>query len=318
MENQIVTIIKESGVVETQADIIQSNFNTYFEQAKEWEKKARAIVITSVDQVEEMKQAREARLFLKNIRCDAKNKHDELKEGSLRYGKAVDGVFNVLKALIEPTEEYLEHQEKFVERMESEAKEKVRQDREIALSPYIKDVSFYNLKDMSEAGYQELLNNSKTAYEMKIEIERAQEMDRIAREKVQAEEKAKMEIENKRLRAEAEEKDVQLLKLKAKAAADQKIIDDNFKLAQEATRKAEKELKDKKDAEDEKKRIEEENERLAELAPDKEKMRVWATAIQSVLDESPMIAIVDDEARAVISKAHFYLNEAIDKLTFKK
>ena len=44
----------------------------------------------------------------------------ELKEESLRKGKAIDGVANIIKFLIEPVEKYLEDQEKFIEKLEQQ------------------------------------------------------------------------------------------------------------------------------------------------------------------------------------------------------
>jgi len=120
--NQLSTLVKESGLETTKAQFILDNFEGYFKIASEWEKKARTIVITDKDQKAEMKMAREGRLFLREKRIAIEKARKELKDQSLREGKAIDGIANVLKALIVPIEEYLDDQEKFVERKEAEAK----------------------------------------------------------------------------------------------------------------------------------------------------------------------------------------------------
>ena len=125
-ENQLATILKDSGLEETKAQFILRNFQGYFAMAAEWEIKARNIIVTSADQTAEMEMARTGRLFLRQKRLSIEGARKELKEQALREGKAIDGIANVLKALIVPIEEYLENQEKFVERQEEAKREKMR------------------------------------------------------------------------------------------------------------------------------------------------------------------------------------------------
>ena len=82
-----------------------------------------------------MKLARVGRLFLMKKRTAIETVRKELKEQALREGKAIDGIANVLKALIIPIEEYLKKQEDFVvlkeaARIEAERAEEERSDRE--------------------------------------------------------------------------------------------------------------------------------------------------------------------------------------------
>ena len=112
--NQLLALVRESGLVEAKAKILLENFSNYFEIAADWEKKAKMIVVTDISQLADMKMARTGRLFLREKRIAIEKTRKQLKEQSLREGKAIDGIANVLKALIIPTEEYLERQEKFV------------------------------------------------------------------------------------------------------------------------------------------------------------------------------------------------------------
>ena len=125
-ENQLQVIVQESGLEPSKAKYILEKFQDYFEVASEWEKKAKALVVTNESQVTEMEMARTGRLFLREKRIAVENARKNLKEQSLREGKAIDGIANVLKALIVPIEEYLEKQEKFVEIREEAKREAKR------------------------------------------------------------------------------------------------------------------------------------------------------------------------------------------------
>lgn len=124
--NPLATIVEESGLENAKAQVILNKFQDYFTIAADWEKKARAIKVTNENQVDDMKLARTGRLMLREKRLTIENTRKELKEQSLREGKAIDGIANVLKSLIVPIEEYLEKQEKFAEFKEAERKELVR------------------------------------------------------------------------------------------------------------------------------------------------------------------------------------------------
>lgn len=120
MENQLSILVKESGLEETKAKFLLDQFTNYFEIASEWEVKASAICVTSADQKVDMQMARAGRLFLREKRIAIEKSRKALKEQSWREGKAIDGIANVLKALIVPIEEWLDKQEHFVEIQEAE------------------------------------------------------------------------------------------------------------------------------------------------------------------------------------------------------
>lgn len=125
MDNKLSVIVKESGLVGTKAQILLDNFRDYFQIASEWEIKAKAIVVSNANQQAEMKMARVGRLFLREKRVAIEKTRKDLKEQALREGKAIDGIANILKALIVPIEEYLGKQEKFIEiEIAKEAKRK--------------------------------------------------------------------------------------------------------------------------------------------------------------------------------------------------
>lgn len=319
----LVKIVNESGLEKTKADYVLAKFQDYFRIAADWETKARALVVTDEKQVAEMKMAREGRLFLKEKRVAIEKSRKQLKEQSLREGKAIDGIANVLKGLIEPIEDYLEEQEKFVEIKRDKEKETVKLLRIAELLQIgIETPTIYDLKNMSEPAYQELLAGQKLIIQQRIEAEQRAEAERIAREA----EQARIKAENDRLKAEAAKREAAIAKERAETAAkllaekrakEKAEAEFQAKLAadaaareaeltaeraaaaakllaeQQAKEKAEAELKAKLAAEAaeraaaiEKERAEaariENERRAAERAPDKEKLLEFAKKIQAL------------------------------------
>lgn len=286
----LVKIVETSGLEKTKADYILQKFQDYFKIASEWEAKAKMLAVTSETQTTEMKMAREGRLFLKQKRVDIEKARKELKEQSLREGKTIDGIANVLKGLIEPTEEYLEQQEKFVELRDDKIKEERKVGRIAELQTLGVDVLLYDLKNMPEESYGTLVAGTKLAIQQKIEAEKKAEEERIAREK----EQERVRLENEQLKIEAEKKEKQLADERAKADAERRAMEEKarkekerveaeakkLKMEQDAKLKKERDerekleaqLKAKADAEEaERKRLENEKKK-AEKAPDKEKL----------------------------------------------
>jgi len=222
-DNQLTLIVRESGLVEAKAKILLDNFSNYFEIAADWEKKAKMIIVTDPTQMAEMQMARTGRLFLREKRIAIEKTRKQLKEQSLREGKAIDGIANVLKALIVPIEEYLERQEKFVEirmakeaekkRIEAEKKaEEERIAKEKAETEERERIRKENEQLRKEAERAEMERKKREAehiaYEKKVQEEKA-EAERKAR--VERERQAKIIAEQK-ARAEAEREESRKLK----------------------------------------------------------------------------------------------------------
>lgn len=250
LDTELVKVIEASGLERTQAEQVLEGFKAFFEEIKEFENEAKAIVITDATQVSEMKRARELRLKLKNIRVNAEKVRKERKEFFLRGGKAIDGLANVLKALVVPLEEHLDAQENYAERMEAERKDKANQERIEALRPYVPDVAVYNLRDMTDGAFEVLLANSKKAFEDQKKAEEEAEKKRQEEAEAKRLEDERIRKENEQLKAEKEKADAE------KAEADRKAAE-----AEAEKKKAEDELKRKQEEEDRKKREAEEAEK---------------------------------------------------------
>lgn len=319
MENkELEVIVKESGLEKTQGQFILDSFSGFIREATEWEKKAKTIIITDISQVEDMANAREARLALKTIRVNAENTRKGLKEKALREGKAIDGVANVIKALIVPIEEYLEAQEKFAENLEIERKAKIEAQRSLELQKYVEDITLYNFKDMSDEAFNNLVGTLKLAFEARQKAikDANEELERLEKEKEIEAEKNKAEVE--RLKKEAEAREKELAKERAEQEKKLEVEKVKAKKEAEAREKLEAEIKEKKEAEEKAikdKEAKEQAEKLAkleaekkaELAPDREKLIAYAVELGTL--EVPKLQT--KEAKETLSKALNLLGQVV-------
>jgi len=244
-ENKLAIIINDSGLEKTKADFILEKFQDYFKIASEWEVKAKSIKVTNDEQKTDMDIARVGRLFLREKRISVEKARKEMKEQSLREGKAIDGIANVLKGLIEPIEDYLDQQENFTKyRLLAEEKEKSRLEL-IRLE-----------QEEQERIEKEKLEQEKIRLEniiLKKEAEEKEKQIQIEREKAEFEKK----ILEEKNRKEKEELDRIANEAKEKA---RKLEEENLKRKQE-------EIRILKEAE--------EKEKLLKAAPDKEKINKY-------------------------------------------
>lgn len=255
MADELAVIVKESGLDSTKAQILLDNFSGYFQIASEWEEKARTIIVKDASQKAEMEMARVGRLFLREKRIKIEKTRKELKEKALREGKAIDGIANILKALIVPIEEYLEQQEKFVEikakkeaeiiRIETEKKEeeerlakeeaerkeqeKIRLENErLKKEAIAKEKKIQVEREKAEVKRKEIENKAKWEREV-AEGKRLALEEKVRKEKTEAEHKARVEREKqerilaeqraqaeKRIRLEREKAEKEREKIQAK------------------------------------------------------------------------------------------------------
>lgn len=299
-------------------------FRGFFEQAEKWAKQAQSIT--------DPKLARTARLELKNLRVSAEKKRKELKEDSLRMGKAIDGANNILLAHIVPIERHLEDIEKEEERRierEAQAKETARIGSITPfLDPLMPRISY---RAMTDEQFTQALDDAKTLHQARIEKAKKEEEERIAKEKAEAEAREAQRLENIRLKAEAEEREKQIAEerriaavTEAKAKAEREEIESEARKeklrlqaiaevervkAQQAAEKAaaekakiEAEAKALREAEsariaalEAKKKQDEAAAKKADAAPDKEKLMAFATTIRDM-----QIPLVKSESAAVV------------------
>lgn len=270
---ELSLVTQQHSLNEESAAHMQKAFAGFMKSAREIVDEAKGITVTSEEQTELMEEARVKRIKLKDIRVNVEKERKSLKEESLRTGKAIDGLANVIKFLIVPVEKYLQEQENFVKFQEEKRKVAVSLQRIAELEKYGVDVDAFDLVEMEDSYYDQLLENSKILYQNKKEAVRRAEEERIDAEKKRIAEEARMRKENEALKKEREKEEAERL-VQAK-----KLQEENA-----ARLKAEKELKDREEKEarvkaEEAQRVKDAElarlraEKQATLAPDKEKIK---------------------------------------------
>jgi len=303
-DNQLQVILKEQNVIGENAKILIEAFGAPFTEAGDILRTYKDIKVTDESQTKEMSEAKEKRLILKRIRTGVESKRKELKEDSLRTGKAIDSVARYIKENIEPAEEYLELQEKFAEIKKAERASKIKSERIEKLMQYTDDISMYNIDNIEDETFEFLLNKVKKEYEDRIAAEKA-ESERIEKERLEKEaEDKRIREENEKLRKEAEEREKAIeLERKIEAEKQAKIEEERQKelAAERAKLQA---IEDEKRSEEERlakeKADAEESERKALLAPDKEKLITFSKALE-VIRKEKLPAVKTKQAQDVVN-----------------
>lgn len=284
MPKEALQIINETGVEQSTATALRSAFNDMFANADKWLAQAKAIKVTDISQTREMKMARELRLTIRQIRCDAENTRKRLKADALAKGKAIDGIANVLKALIEPVEAHLQEQEDFAKRVEEQKRAELRQARELAMTPYAEFFAMspgFDLSAMSQEQFDAMLEGLKMKKDAKEAAERKMEELRLAEEerlRKEAEEKARLEAEQRE--KERLERERLLKEAQDKAAEEAKK---RLEVERKAKAEREKAEADRKKAEAEQAEIRAKAEK--EAAEAKAKADAEKAKVQAKLDE---------------------------------
>jgi len=254
MPKEALQIIEKSGVESSTVTQLREAFNEMFGEAEKWVAKSKDIVVTDVSQTREMKIARDMRLALRQIRCDAENTRKRLKADALAKGKAIDGIANVLKALVEPVEAYLQEQEDFAKRVEEQKREELRQARTLSLSAYMDLTGMsFDFAMMQQEQFDAMLTGAKmkkeaeAAASQKLEQMRIEEEARLRKEaedkaRLEAEQREKERLERERLLKEAQDKAQE--EAEKRLEAERKAKAEREKAEREAA-----EAKDKADAE---------------------------------------------------------------------
>lgn len=290
---ELAVIVSENRLAPEAAQSLQASFSPLFAEARSVIEKSREITVTDASQKLEIKLAREFRLELRRIRTTGDKLRRELKDESLRRGRAIDGFQNILLHLTAEEEERLDAQEKFVERQEAQRKAQLKASREAALAPYGLDTSFLQLGDMPDDTFAQLLENTRAGHEAKLAAARKVEEDRIRAENERLKEEERIRAENVRLQREAKERDDAARKEREAVAAREKAqreaAEATLRAEREAREKVERELKAERDAEETRKRDEAAAARKAAAAarkaaaaPDREKLLYYARAVRAL------------------------------------
>jgi len=252
---------KEKLNTEISRSIIDQ-FAPFLDQINEWKEKALALVVTDETQTAEMQLAREGRLALRKVRTTADNLREQLKADSLRYGRAVQGIYNVIESGIVPIEKHLEDQEKFVERMEEKRRNELRIERQQKIAglheyfPVNIDLGYMTPEDF-DLMYNGAILQQKAAEQAKADAEEAARVaaekaaeERIAKEKADEEERERLRIENERLQKERDRLEMEQRKANIEAAKARKEAEAKAAEERAERERLEAELKAKREAEE--------------------------------------------------------------------
>jgi len=247
-ENKLITIVEQSGLEKTKSDYILENFKNYFSIASEWEKRAKDIIVTDESQKEIMAIARVGRLALREKRINLEKERKKLKEQALREGKAIDGIANVLKALIVPIESYLDKQENFVKYKKEEEErlliieaEKKAEEERIAIEK-AENEERERIRIENEKLKKEAEKRERQIAKQKAETEAKMKAEREIAEKKQREQNAIIEAEKAKAEAERRAHEEREKQQRAKAEAEKAKIELQLKAKAEAERRAHEEM----------------------------------------------------------------------------
>lgn len=273
MKTQEVKIVDEiysrelSAIAPSKAEQIQQTFEPMVKMLRSLEDSFNQIIAQSEIEVTQglIDQSKKVRREIAQVRIETEAARKAAKEESLREGKAIDGVSNILKWAIIDKEEKLKAVEDTFERLKREEEKQLQDKRVEELSPYLEDAHERNLSSMPEDVWEAFLQTKKRDFEDRIAAEREAEKER-ERKRIEEEKRLKaIEAENKRYKAEVEA-----------VEAARKIEQENYRKAAEKTRLE----AEKKEAEN-KRVIEAEREKarkLQEEIDDKERKEKQAQA----------------------------------------
>lgn len=233
------------------------------------------LTVKDVNDSHGLKLVHDARMKVKACRVAVEKLRKELKADSLEYGRKVDSVAKQITSEIEPIETHLEEQEAIVtkekERLKSEAEAK----RKAALDSRISKLLAVGC--VLNPQIVEVMTDEKFAETLEAATKAKAEADRLAAEKIAAEEaeKKRQAEEAARNRAELEAQRKQLAEERARheaeAAAERAKLEAQRK-QQEADAKAERERQWAIQEEERKKRAEEDRIRHAEALKERERL----------------------------------------------
>ena len=311
MTNELVLNATSYGIEESKAKQLEKVFVPMVEKFKELEDQYNDVLSNKEITNQVCADAKSVRNKYVKVRTGADEIHKITKSNLLIQTRAIDGLRNLVKFAVIDHENSLMEVEKHFERLETERLEKIRQKREAILLKFGDNPGIGDLATMSEEVWNHYISSVESTHKAKIEAEKKAEAERIAKEKAVIEEQKRIKAENEKLKKEAEikriadEKAEKERQRSAKIEADKRAKEERERIAnqekerkehevilkteREAREKIENELKLKQEKERKEKeielvRIENENQekRKLDLAPDKDRMKIWVNEMEIV------------------------------------
>jgi hypothetical protein len=262
---EIERLAARECIAQEGAVALQSNFAPHFQAFAPLYSESRDV------QDDEPKKARTIRLKIKAVRIASDTTRKDMKADLLRRGRAIDGCHAILMQSLVPVEECLDKIEK-AEEIKAQAKRQALIDeRTAALEPYSATPSMFNLGEMPESQFADLLAGMKSQHLAKLAAKEAEEKARHEAALAAEAERMRIVAENARLAKLAD--DERLERERVERAASRERIAHDEKIAAEraeAARLAKVEA-DRRDAaerarRDQERKAREEAQRKADLA----------------------------------------------------
>lgn len=337
--DKMAIIQSETGLEIEKAKKIWVEFEPTFDALNECAARVSDLVVNSVEQVDEMRLARETRLEIKRIRVAADKKKKGLKEDILKEGRFIDATVRLITDAARPVEERLSEMEKFAERKEAERIAARNQERRESLAPYHVDIQFVDIDSMDDNTFNTFFERAKQAYQDRIAREQAEaeERARVEREReemnrriaeerakadaerIAAEEKARREREEmerqlaeERARAEAARKEVEAVQRREREAIESQERAERERQAEELRRvqaendRIARELRERQEEEDRLAREEEERRARLEQASDVERLRVYVAGLLDV----DVPTVTSPAAQSILLTIHSAMSSA--------
>lgn len=288
-KTELSILVESKGLELSEAEQIKQSYLPYFVQMGEIKELSKKINFENPTELDE-KIARDLRLKTVKIRTGSESVKDERKRIHSLKASIEQDAWNLIKSTCLLDEELFLQVEKKREIEERKRKEILKTERLELLQEYTSQASIYPLGEMSQQSFDDLIEGFKLQKEAKIEADKKAELERLEKEKQEAEDREKMRLENIRLKGEAEENERLALIEKEKQKNELEKVEALIKIEQEKSdkllqaqrkeaekSKAENEAKLKKQREENdrlKKELEDKNEKeglLAKIQIDKEK-----------------------------------------------
>jgi len=228
--------------------------------------------------------AKEVRLKLKKVRCDVETRRKEEKADSLKLGKAIDSVANIIFNVIQPVESHMDTIEKAEEIKAQKAKQERSNQRRAQLAEVgglIPDALL--LMEMDDASFEAMLAGAKLAKEKRLAEEAKALAEAKQREEARLAEEARLREENERLAKVAKEAEAKRIAAEAEARKERE--------AREALERAE---RDRQEALAAQAKKEAQAVAKAARAPDKVKLLALAHAVAAI--QVPELTTVEGRA----------------------
>jgi len=241
MNLEITNTPELKTIEDSKAVQIKKTFEPMVEMLETFEGSYQDIITASELEITEAvtKKAKRLRLDIGKVRISTEKLRKTQKEEYLRAGKAIDGVSNIVKWAITDKESKLKEIEDYFTIQENKRLEALQAERVSLISEFVEDASDKDLSSMDQDVWESYLSTKKKDFQDQKEAEAKAEADRIERERLEAEEKAKLKAENDRLKAEAEDR------AKAeKIESDLRVKKEAERLAKEQAEKAERDAKE--------------------------------------------------------------------------